>query len=424
MDKAKKTEASPKDIAGQQESFEKELEFYRAKSLDRKMDRAIKGPPAYSLAEILPRLDDIRLCALYKLRKLGNSEKQSRQQLIDALYARIPNWEDLIAFFSILPVNAWPFMQQALWRKHLLEREYMPRALQMAQDSGYMFLFLHEGRFLCVVPDEVKAAYKAIGSTAFNQEMDVRAWLNGFACAAVNLYGALSLDEFAGLMNDYIKTRRFTAANIKATLSGNAVLGDDYRIVEDCLVSIVLTGDDDLSVDMSLVRSLFEARRGKPRYTPPDPDAFLDYADSTYYEQTPQTAALMDALLSFGLAQEEAEYLMDVLHEYIILENSTEEPLEALEECDVKLSPLQMQRFTGLLTDMTNASRLWSNYGYSPGEIIRIMGKGRPGWNARAMETTNKVAPKTIIPPRKVGRNEPCPCGSGLKYKKCCGKSM
>jgi len=20
------------------------------------------------------------------------------------------------------------------------------------------------------------------------------------------------------------------------------------------------------------------------------------------------------------------------------------------------------------------------------------------------------------------GRNEPCPCGSGLKYKKCCGK--
>ncbi|MCL2761377.1 MAG: YchJ family protein [Desulfuromonadales bacterium] len=22
----------------------------------------------------------------------------------------------------------------------------------------------------------------------------------------------------------------------------------------------------------------------------------------------------------------------------------------------------------------------------------------------------------------KIGRNEPCPCGSGLKYKKCCGK--
>ena len=24
---------------------------------------------------------------------------------------------------------------------------------------------------------------------------------------------------------------------------------------------------------------------------------------------------------------------------------------------------------------------------------------------------------------RKIGRNEPCPCGSGIKYKKCCGKN-
>jgi SWIM/SEC-C metal-binding protein len=28
---------------------------------------------------------------------------------------------------------------------------------------------------------------------------------------------------------------------------------------------------------------------------------------------------------------------------------------------------------------------------------------------------------KTKIAEKKVGRNEPCPCGSGKKYKKCCG---
>jgi SEC-C motif domain protein len=31
------------------------------------------------------------------------------------------------------------------------------------------------------------------------------------------------------------------------------------------------------------------------------------------------------------------------------------------------------------------------------------------------------VRPKPIIA-EKTGRNEPCPCGSGAKYKKCCGK--
>lgn len=28
---------------------------------------------------------------------------------------------------------------------------------------------------------------------------------------------------------------------------------------------------------------------------------------------------------------------------------------------------------------------------------------------------------KTIVKGKKIGRNDPCPCGSGKKYKKCCG---
>ena len=29
--------------------------------------------------------------------------------------------------------------------------------------------------------------------------------------------------------------------------------------------------------------------------------------------------------------------------------------------------------------------------------------------------------PQTVVKDRKVGRNDPCICGSGKKYKKCCG---
>ncbi|MEJ2695216.1 MAG: YchJ family protein [Candidatus Sulfobium sp.] len=33
------------------------------------------------------------------------------------------------------------------------------------------------------------------------------------------------------------------------------------------------------------------------------------------------------------------------------------------------------------------------------------------------------VSPKPVVRTApKTGRNEPCPCGSGLKFKKCCGK--
>jgi hypothetical protein len=30
----------------------------------------------------------------------------------------------------------------------------------------------------------------------------------------------------------------------------------------------------------------------------------------------------------------------------------------------------------------------------------------------------------TIVKDKKIGRNDPCPCGSGKKYKKCCGANV
>jgi preprotein translocase subunit SecA len=35
-------------------------------------------------------------------------------------------------------------------------------------------------------------------------------------------------------------------------------------------------------------------------------------------------------------------------------------------------------------------------------------------WGDESVQTVRRESPK-------VGRNDPCPCGSGKKYKKCCG---
>jgi uncharacterized protein YecA (UPF0149 family) len=48
---------------------------------------------------------------------------------------------------------------------------------------------------------------------------------------------------------------------------------------------------------------------------------------------------------------------------------------------------------------------------------------------AKKGKTTKKTAAKKkskkkVLPEIKVGRNDPCPCGSGKKYKKCCGKNQ
>ena len=39
---------------------------------------------------------------------------------------------------------------------------------------------------------------------------------------------------------------------------------------------------------------------------------------------------------------------------------------------------------------------------------------------SEAVEAVSKAKPVRTGP--KVGRNDPCPCGSGKKYKQCCGR--
>ena len=54
---------------------------------------------------------------------------------------------------------------------------------------------------------------------------------------------------------------------------------------------------------------------------------------------------------------------------------------------------------------------------------------GLPQWDAILTPEKRKELYKaqkisgTVIKGPKIGRNDPCPCGSGKKYKKCCGKN-
>ncbi|MGB8454712.1 MAG: SEC-C metal-binding domain-containing protein [Anaerocolumna sp.] len=55
---------------------------------------------------------------------------------------------------------------------------------------------------------------------------------------------------------------------------------------------------------------------------------------------------------------------------------------------------------------------------------------GLPAWDELLTEERRKELyweqkkSNTIVKEKKVGRNDPCPCGSGKKYKKCCGANL
>ncbi|MBQ6438600.1 MAG: SEC-C domain-containing protein [Mogibacterium sp.] len=72
-------------------------------------------------------------------------------------------------------------------------------------------------------------------------------------------------------------------------------------------------------------------------------------------------------------------------------------------------------RFTELYIDMSRDCRIRDNRGHDYYEMVAIM----------SLKNSGSPAVKSSAPVKrvKIGRNDPCPCGSGKKYKNCCGRS-
>ncbi|MGQ0711054.1 MAG: UPF0149 family protein [Rhodoferax sp.] len=64
----------------------------------------------------------------------------------------------------------------------------------------------------------------------------------------------------------------------------------------------------------------------------------------------------------------------------------------------------------------------WQAHALAQGRATAVgAGAGAVPHNPAASAPSAMGAPYTVRNTPKVGRNEPCPCGSGQKYKKCCG---
>lgn len=66
-------------------------------------------------------------------------------------------------------------------------------------------------------------------------------------------------------------------------------------------------------------------------------------------------------------------------------------------------------------------AKVANNLSYSGPEEVEQFGAAKKAQNSGGNSTEEKKQ-SPIVNNDKVGRNDPCPCGSGKKYKKCCGK--
>ena len=95
--------------------------------------------------------------------------------------------------------------------------------------------------------------------------------------------------------------------------------------------------------------------------------------------------------------------------------------LEGVERDMVAPEPWRRDR-QHLITDAIAEMEWWASFDPEDSWPKKLPKLEAPVPPPPAPPPASYVAPKPFVREPKVGRNDPCPCGSGKKYKKCCGK--
>lgn len=142
-----------------------------------------------------------------------------------------------------------------------------------------------------------------------------------------------------------------------------------------------------------------------------------------YIEKTPAVKSFTDFLLEYyDFSKEEVE---EMLQDLAIIINTESRPTAMFSylEDRLQLPSLEMaQELADKLMGLHNNTRLWILKGYTPHELSQREKKHLkplPAVPFRLDQSDSNIF--DIKTGSKIGRNDPCPCGSGNKYKKCCG---
>ena len=366
------------------------------------VNNAIKGTVATSLKEILARLTKDRLNFIAANCALAGRSKLKKQELADALYERITNADQVRSAFLTAETQEWELVNRLLQAPYIQDNTVFADAYLFLMDKGLVFSFLEQDELFFVMPEEVKAAYEKLDQKSFGEERGTSQLVLRYTEAAANLYGICPVQKLIEIINDQngssLTEEQFDEIRLSVT---DKVLTWDVQ--RGLLFSDGLDGEN-----LDDYEAFLESVKDKPYYIPPK-EELLRYAEIDYFERTPQLEALKNYVMQqLGKGERLAEAIVDDIQ----LVCSMEEPLNAImeefETRKIRLSKKQLNEVVPLVIQVNNTTRMWSNRGFTPDEL-----SPKPSANAGSVVQFPAAS-------SKIGRNEPCPCGSGKKHKKCC----
>lgn len=224
-----------------------------------------------------------------------------------------------------------------------------------------------------------------------------------YANALTHLYGIVAFEKVVEIYNMQNKTKWTLEKAIETFQENEEVLEKNFVYpYRGYLVHETVLEENNFE-------ELVQTQQAKPFYIP-EQDELLQYTNEYYVEDTKEYEALELYLFRnfFKDDRNKAKMVAEDIQGQCQFYYSLDDSLKLLEERGVTFKQVnQYEEVVQLIVTLRNTTRLRENNGFTPTELFSHFS------NIPLASLGEPIG-------RKVGRNEPCPCGSGKKYKKCC----
>lgn len=364
-----------------------------------KLKFAAHRAPGKTLADTLAEKTVAELRELSKHYHIKRVASMKKADLILALSLSLQNQTQLATTLFVLPPEEWSFFLKVADKGMVVVNSEPIASYYRLQQIGCLQTYFFDNCFYCVVPLEIRETYVSLRNGGIVAKKSRGDLLHAYAMACMNLYGIISQDDFVALFNSQ-NEKKTTIDEVFSSLLYHVAVDAGYCFWEDYIVCDIFEEDE-----FDGAQNLLQQIQDKPRYIP-QKEELLKYADEYYFERTKHVAALEKVLIQkTGISTKRAA---DIATELCLMcrdDAPLSELLQSVAGQIGEFTETSLNQIADALVSLKNNSRIWVNNGHTPEEILGMFKRG------------------PVRKTQKVGRNELCPCGSGKKYKKCCGRN-
>lgn len=270
---------------------------------------------------------------------------------------------------------------------------------------GLLFPGIRGDQRFFYMPKEIKQAFVELDGPTLRQRVRKNTEWIQLTKGLLYYYGVLDHDTLHDFLKDYV---------------GFSIDDDLFHFIDAGFLELRFEDSFDATFDyfsdvlVQDVDKLLQEQnlRSEIDYFPFTKQQLIQASDEMHYDRTPAIKHLLSTIENHY--EIDQEILDDIGYEITMMVQKSAKSSNITQYLTHRIEIPNnefLDQLAGLVQEVNNTTRMWELKGHTPHKLL-------PRKRKQASSSSNVIS---LATGSKVGRNDPCPCGSGKKFKKCYG---